>query len=184
MREIVLLRFGKSRLRGEAHHATDGHFLRDLDGDDVEAVRERISDGDGLVRILLAEVAGRVLLIAEGESLRLVHVSGRGGNDARHRIVGGVERRRVDEGLEDGAGLSHRVGRAVELTLLVITTADHRDYLARVGLQRDERGLKRAGREASGLNLVERGELFDDRRVGRALQVHVNGRVDAQTVGG
>src|SRR5207248_2333122 len=72
VREIVLLRFGKARLRGEAHHATDGHFLRDLDGDDVEAVRERVSDGDGLVRILLAEVAGRVLLIAEGESLRLV----------------------------------------------------------------------------------------------------------------
>ena len=58
------------------------------------------------------------------------------GDGARPSTSGGrgvavVERRRVDDRLERGAGLAHRLGRAVELGFVVGEAADHREARGR-----------------------------------------------------
>src|SRR5258708_26994088 len=58
----------------------------------------------------------------------------------RGRLVTVRERGRVDVRLERGAGLTQRVGRAVELALAVVAPADHRAYRA-VEIDHDGGGL-------------------------------------------
>src|SRR5579885_3208681 len=60
----------------------------------------------------------------------------------RERRDAVLKRRRIDDRLEDRAGLASRVGRAVELRVGVRRAADHREYAARLRVERDERGLR------------------------------------------
>ena len=54
-----------------------------------------------------------------------------------------LERREIDEGLEGGAGLAQRLGRAVELALGIVAAADHGAHRA-VGRHGDERACSTA----------------------------------------
>ncbi len=52
-------------------------------------------------------------------------------DDGRRLELAGHQRGQIDEGLERGAGLAQRVGRAVELARAIIAPAHHRPHAAR-----------------------------------------------------
>ncbi len=126
--------------------------------DDVRQLRE-----DGVVR-----ERDRLREVDRPEVLALVVVDAPepAADVDRHRMR--VERRRrrdprpqrrgEHERLERRAGLALALGREVELTLVVVAAADHREHGAGVRVERDERG-RRADR---------RRELLRDRLRARA----------------
>ena len=109
---------------------------------------------------------------------------------------GGLERGRVDEGLEDGAGGPMRHG-VVHLRDAIAASADQRQHLAGVRIESHQRHLRigdGSGAEAAALfhPVATRVELFHllvhdvdggiDGRGGKALQVGIEGGVDAQAL--
>ena len=100
-RRIRARRFRQSRFRREIHHASNGHFHRHFNRDDIETMDQTIAQRDRRVTVTLAKVSRRILLVIERERLRLVHVSRRRRDHSRNRIVSSVQRGRVDERLED-----------------------------------------------------------------------------------
>ncbi|GJE73413.1 hypothetical protein CHKEEEPN_4978 [Methylorubrum podarium] len=104
---------------------------------------------------LAVVVRGRPRLLA-GAGLdgdRRVEHHGRGG-------VAVVERRRVDDRLERGAGLAHRLGGAVELGFLVGEAADHGVDAPRIGVHRDD-GAGHLGLLAQAVGALGRIERLD-----------------------
>src|SRR5690606_12640995 len=107
------------------------------------------------------------------------------------------DRGRVDEGLEDRAGLAAGLEGAVELRVVEVTAADQRPDFARPRIERDDEALEvrrlvllaahaagllhsrvlRVG--VAGLRLDAR-EARLERRLRRALEIHVQRRDDAQ----
>ena len=94
----------------------------------------------------------------------------------RERRDARLQRRRVDDALEDGAGLASRVGRAVELRRGVRVTADHREHVSGLRVESDESGLWPAPPFE---NFFEPRELAAHRLLGDPLKLKVNRRVDA-----
>jgi len=108
----------------------------------------------------------------------------------------------VDERLERGSGLTMRLDRAVEMTLVEIAAADHRAHLAGARIEGDQGCLKNVGhrglriadcgltgrldraRRATGCErgtpLVDPLQLLADRGFGRDLHRHVERRKDAE----
>ena len=62
-------------------------------------------------------------------------------DDDRRRRVPAIDRRRVDEGLEERAHLPARLRRAIELAAIEAEAADHRADLAGAVVDGDERAL-------------------------------------------
>ena len=84
----------------QVHDASDCHFHRHVNRDDVEAVDHRVAQRYGLHRILVAHVPRRVFLIVISECFRLVFVNSRGRDQAWYGIVRGVQRGRIHERFE------------------------------------------------------------------------------------
>jgi hypothetical protein len=64
----------------------------------------------------------------------------------------GLQRRDIDEGLEGGARLAARLGRAVELALEEVVAADHGLDVAGLGIEGEQRALRPLGhRSGAGL---------------------------------
>src|SRR5437660_11421241 len=93
-------------------------------------------------------------MVANPEGAWLVLVNRRRRHYARDWIISRVERCGIDERFEDRAGLTRRVRDLIELALRVAAPSDHSDYLARVRVHGNERGLQSAGR-----NILLRVEL-------------------------
>src|ERR671929_714110 len=104
---------------------------------------QSVTQCDWLVTVSFTKVSGRVFLVIESESLWLVHVGRRRSDHTRNRIVRSIQRGCVNEGLKDRSGLPVSISRTIQLALGVITTTNHRDYLAGLRIHRHERSLQR-----------------------------------------
>ena len=116
--------------------------LGDLDRDDVLRLNQRVAYGHRPHLELVAEIARRVWLVPVLELLRFVNEGRRGGDRIVHIIAAGRDCSGVNEWFEDRTRLASRVGRAVELALRVIASADHRHNLAGLRVHRHHRRLQ------------------------------------------
>ena len=170
----------RRRLRAEAdcevalERRQDAEFLggvRDaLRADERGQLREHrvVGDGDRLGQIDGAE--GLALVVVDDPQPAACvdrHLLRRGEGAGRRDVL--PQRGREHKGLERGAGLALALGREVELVLVVVGTADHREHRAGIvlGVDRDERDR--------GVDAVL-GQHRGDRLARDLLQVDVEGR--------
>ena len=158
-REVALQRGRdpeRPRRRGDVARADD---RRQLGEDRVVGVRDRLGEVDRPERLTLV-----VVHFPEAAARVDRHVLRRG-EDAR-RSDSLLQRGREHEGLERRPGLTLALRREVELALVVVLAAHHREHGAGARVERDER----RGRARRG------GKRRRDRVPRHLLQVHVEGR--------
>src|SRR5262249_4682507 len=131
------------------------------------------------IRECIAEIIWRVTFASVGENLLLVFEDTGSGENARGGFVRRVYRSRIDERLKYRARLPHRVGRAIELVLQVITAANHRNDLACSRTNGDERCVQISWRTFR-KTLIELIESVCDRFVSNTLQIRVYRRINSQ----
>ena len=108
--------------------------LRDLHGDDVDRVHQRLAQPRRSAEFLLVVLGLPDLVAAIVEADRRI-------DDDRRGRVAVVERRGIDERLERGTGLTKSLYGAVELASRVVVAADHGAHVAGVGVERQKRAL-------------------------------------------
>ena len=152
--------------------------LGDLDRRDIARARQRPSQRDRTV-VLVIVVAGLIVLVLVQERRWFV------GDDRRRRQVGPsvserlLEGGKIDERLEDRAGLPPGADHAIELRLVVGASADPGEDLAGSRVDRDQRRLRRPELAAAPLEQVVHLRQATAHRVLRQpLQMQVERRVD------
>ncbi len=148
----------------------------DLDGRDITRKSERAPQRDETVVFVLV-VLRRPRLIVERPGRRGVVHERRRRDVGPPGVGGGLERREVDERLEDRSWLTPRRDGAVVLGLVVRAAADEGDDVAAARIDGDERRLRAPLAAAPREQFVHADQAAADGVLRDPLQVQVQRRV-------
>jgi hypothetical protein len=176
-RRIAARRGAEAQLAPERRHAIEADLLGDLDCGDVPRVREGPPQGNRTV-VDLFVVLGRPDLIVELPCRRAVVHQGRRREAAALRSGGLLEGRQVDKRLEDRTRLPACDHGPVVLRLVVKAAANHRQYVARLRIDGEQRRLGATLALTAGEQLVDFGQSVTNGVERQPLQVQVERRVD------
>src|SRR5690348_4559328 len=178
----------ETKLAGHIHDAAIANHLGYFHGGDVERIGEGVAQRDGAMETF-AVVIRRVVLAFEFERGGLIHDGAHRsdcGLDTLQNIVKGCG---VDEGLENGAGLTPG-GDVVELAFPIVAAADRRKDVSgmRIDGKHGDLGLSRMAflfplRILAGEQLIHVADSQRHRLNGGALELRIKRGVHAETLG-